>query len=709
MKVINKLIFTALTILTTSVTQAGTTTLDFNNLNASLTKNSFMRGISTDGTKVTGVAENNGYRYTVIYTGADFDEDGNKDTLSFELLVEGFSDSAVTYSEDGHSAATIGSSDIVTIDIEKGWTVNNDMSKGNSLKFSIVNIKTSIGTVSLDGINAMHLVEGGSNSHLSVIGEGNNLDSFTFNSSEDEIQFIPARIDTMYITGATTANEANWGVSSIDLRMSVTVGVTVSAKEMNENLSTLLDNVPWDWSTPKTMRMITGRHGDFNDNDLRDIGDAAMNLNITIEEEYEEKLHAWYPDKLYRAAYMNLGRDYSYDGTLPHPDWYVYNADGSLFLSDDKWPYFNLKVKALREWWLTSMSEQIDHFATVDAKLLFIDGFAKLYGIAKDDDVFYDYWGKPITEEYWMEGVDPLLNETRDKFGDKVAIMGNIWRVADSIRDHRLQYSLDYTNIAYLESWERGDAESVLNPSILHAIHMTNTGMGVQINLDYTEPTTRTTPMTEAQMITKAKAAMPELWEKLPADEQQEIALKYAYFDVKLAYALMFVEERTYIDYAFSPLQIGDMGTDNWRTVLPFPEWDMPLGKPLGVALQNGNIWRRSFEQVDVVLNLDNGTAQYTYKEPTVPETTPEGSEAVNQDDTTSSETTEVINEDDATASETTEVINEDDATTTENPETINEDDTSTEMTKQEGSGGSLGIFSLLTLLGFAYIRRFKK
>lgn len=602
-----------------SVYAAGlTTSLDFNYLNSSLTNNSLVVGISNAGVSVEGVAVGDDYSYSVEYTNSDFDGDGKNDTLNFDLLVEGFTGSLATYVGDGTSSATIGTTgEIVTIiegPPEQGWGVNGDMSDGNTLKFTINNISSTVGEVLFDGINVLRCVEAGAYGHIGIIGEGTDLDAFSFDAETDTKTWVLGAKDPIYITGGSVDRYAEWGVGSLDLRMTVSSGKTVSAEEFANGFSDIVAPVPWDWSTIRTMRMITGRAKSLTDEAIDSIGTAGNYISVGADDETARKFSELYPNKIYGGAYMNLERDYSYDEDveLPHPEWYLYNPDGSLFLSGGTTPYLNFLIPECREWWIDSLRYQVDNSYT-KVKELFIDGFAKIDAVAKDDGLFLDYDGNEIAGEYWMEGIDPLLNSLRDEFGGEVIISGNIWRVAEGNRELKLRYSLEYTNMAYLETWERGGAEDVLNPSIIDAIKMTSAGMGILINLEPDVPITRTDTLTTDEMIAKAQAAMPELWERLPEDEQLELAQKYAYFDVKLAYVLMFAEERTYFDYARTPTQLKDMGTENWRTLLPFPDWDYPLGAPLGVAVQNGNIWTRSFEFVDVTLNLNNGTAQYDY------------------------------------------------------------------------------------------------
>jgi hypothetical protein len=113
-----------------------------------------------------------------------------------------------------------------------------------------------------------------------------------------------------------------------------------------------------------------------------------------------------------------------------------------------------------------------------------------------------------------------------------------------------------------------------------------------------------------AQMRDKASEAMPEFWEQLDTDEQDELAEMYAYFDFKLALFLMGAGEYSYLKFIDTPLA-NSAGTDFFKNITPFPEWDMPLGEPLEDAQQDGNVWTRRFEYVEIILDLDNGTATY--------------------------------------------------------------------------------------------------
>jgi hypothetical protein len=194
-------------------------------------------------------------------------------------------------------------------------------------------------------------------------------------------------------------------------------------------------------------------------------------------------------------------------------------------------------------------------------------------------------------------------------YADQVTIIGNFLR--PNRPNGMMDYVHGYVHGTYMELFERFTDGYVANANlgIQYMQEAAAAGKMLQLSLTKTKPTPAT-ELTLDEMRDKASEAMPEFWEQLDTDEQDELAEMYAYFDFKLALFLMGAGEYSYLKFIDTPLA-NSAGTDFFKNITPFPEWDMPLGEPLEDAQQDGNVWTRRFEYVEIILDLDNGTATY--------------------------------------------------------------------------------------------------
>ncbi|MGJ8672095.1 PEP-CTERM sorting domain-containing protein [Rubritalea sp.] len=227
-------------ILATASSQAAT--LTFASLSSSLASNTLAIGgytIADTELSVTGAASGNDFVYTIVYTGSSYDGDATNDTLSFDVLVQGWAGSVTTntmlgseteVSKNG-ATATIGTTDTAVTVNANGWAVaNGTMNAGQTLQFSILNeaLTTSTGSydVSLGNFFGSHATEtGNSYGHVAVIGEGSGLYETRWNQTNYEITGF-SEGDPLYITSAqiteASANPQRWVTREIDFTMEVT-------------------------------------------------------------------------------------------------------------------------------------------------------------------------------------------------------------------------------------------------------------------------------------------------------------------------------------------------------------------------------------------------------------------------------------------------------------------------------------------------------
>ncbi|VGO12988.1 hypothetical protein PDESU_01542 [Pontiella desulfatans] len=219
-------------------------TLSFTEFDAALSGNTLKVGGSSSNLSVSGTASGNDYLYSVAYNGADYDGDGTNDTLTFDVLVQGWAGSAAGTTfinsdtdKNAHcGAASIGTNDSAVTLNANGWAVGNSvMNIGETLEFTLLNLSVStsrggLHTASPSAFTGVSYKETGNGyGHQVVVGQGaSGLFASRFNASTYDLGGLLAEGNPLTITsaelgGAASANPERWNVRNIDF------GIHVSA------------------------------------------------------------------------------------------------------------------------------------------------------------------------------------------------------------------------------------------------------------------------------------------------------------------------------------------------------------------------------------------------------------------------------------------------------------------------------------------------
>lgn len=216
----------------------GATTLNFNNLNSDLTSgNSLDVGGLTTGLSVTGAASGNNFVYSATYTGADYDGDLTNDTLTFSVLVEGWTDGSITFgstNNNSDSQATIGttSTQVIITAADNTWNpvTTQRFDSGQSLQFSLTSFNVSLSGGGLasavsTGFTQVLIDENAGIGHAAIFGEGSNLDGNTFNANLNKTLSASYGVGDLFVTtgGGSGSNNKRYGVSNVDFGIEVTV------------------------------------------------------------------------------------------------------------------------------------------------------------------------------------------------------------------------------------------------------------------------------------------------------------------------------------------------------------------------------------------------------------------------------------------------------------------------------------------------------
>ena len=373
----------------------------------------------------------------------------------------------------------------------------------------------------------------------------------------------------------------------------------VSAEEMMANFNRQLSKFSYSWDKVTRwgyVRKIKWRQWSKKEIDI--MGTSCKYIWLQEDSEDCNRFKKAYPNIMYCFdSYVNLEKAYHTQKPF-EPGSFLYGAKQNITKYSSGQMKYNQANPDFRRWWLDFLSKCGNDSPGSD--VLFLDSLQKALRVGHADGHYYDYWGNRVSP-YIGKGLIPLLSSIRDELSKDFIIQGNFLRAAGGYtEDGNLSYTRDYIDSAYLEGFEA--------PSAIHGtieLVQKAAALGKMIAPNFSAPT-KCGNIEEARK--KASQAMPTFWPSLKAGDQDELASMYSHFDFSLAYFLIMAGEHSYMRYQ-SGVKIKT-GSDLFRIVPPFPEFDRKLGKPISDAVRiSDTTWQRKFENCKVTLNVDHRLA----------------------------------------------------------------------------------------------------
>ncbi|TCS43295.1 putative glycoside hydrolase [Reinekea marinisedimentorum] len=575
------------------------------------------------------------YIYSFEWGGDDFDRDGENDTLSFDIKVEAFDGSSFSYSETagessvdalGNEAAldyTVydnGTSDDDS-DVSGYWDIADDgidgIAEGQSLRFTVENIVVSASDYSAEfnGFDFINVMEtNGGNTHTHIRGFGTGLNSGSFSTATNSYSFDAT--DEFIITGAGDYYESRvWSITDIQFSFSISNPNLTSAYDdydysIHKTGPDMTDVYPEEESDRQAMfpefswdtvpRWLAVRNaGAYTDEQIDTIAGHYQLVMLekankagfdTVDEGIKDtaaRLKAENPDiktifywntVIHYTGYSN---DAEYEANAN--DWSVLNDDGSIYMFKDLYYTYNASIEALRDWWIELPIEMAND-DNIDG--VFIDKMPD----AALDEIFID--GEPATDYVNM------INMLWEGIPDDKMLMGNDLR---NERNNASRAMMEILDGSYLERW-----------------HMPNTSFDTPSQNTADAIAVSITLMREAAAQGKFInfQTSPENFtdDEMPDSYEDRAAFMEEHVDFPLAVYLIAAEEGVFFSY-----QDGVNAADEdsvWDTSY-MDVFNRSLGEPLGAPVRDGYIYTRSFEYVDVWVDLETFEAELTwYDEP---------------------------------------------------------------------------------------------
>jgi len=261
-----------------------------------------------------------------------------------------------------------------------------------------------------------------------------------------------------------------------------------------------------------------------------------------------------------------------------HPEWWLRTKDGDLDLKNNSLKRYDLSNPAVRQWWTTVASEAVNKGS---ADGIFMDAFPQ---ITHKRNIAL--WGQEKYDAI-QQGLRDIIKETRQKIGEDKLIVYNGIRSTPS---WKADYDFpDYTDAAMIEHF--GEFQSTSKECMLRDIQeMEKACKNGKIVVFKGWP---------GFTFTDRKAM------RKPLAEKREIAKKNLLFP--LAAFLVGTQENSYFVYNWGYRM--DNGCLEW-----YPEFDKPLGEPLGDMVRDGWTLSRQFKHASVWVDLAERRAKIDWK-----------------------------------------------------------------------------------------------
>ena len=280
--------------------------------------------------------------------------------------------------------------------------------------------------------------------------------------------------------------------------------------------------------------------------------------------------------------YWNTFLDYSgYDAHevyQKHPEWWLRDMDGKLDKKNGQIMRYDLSNAEVREWWTDVVKMAV---ANGPCDGVFMDAFPQIASEANKR-----LWGQAKYDAI-QDGLLKTIELTRKKVGPEAILMYNGIRNTDSL-SFGMQY-IDWTDAATIEHF--GYFQSASKEAMARDM----------------------ADMMEAGK--KGKIVVFKAWPGFAWIDGDKMKLshgellKEARRNITFPLACFLVAAQPYAYFCYTWGYQEDHGSLDW-----YPEFDKPLGKPLGDAEVDGFIYTREFEHCRVRVDLESKEAKIEWE-----------------------------------------------------------------------------------------------
>lgn len=271
-----------------------------------------------------------------------------------------------------------------------------------------------------------------------------------------------------------------------------------------------------------------------------------------------------------------------------HPEAILVDAKGKkALMPNKKTGFFDLSQEKVRNYWLDHVTK-IANNPAIDG--LFMDANIKV--------LVPGFFNSRVGEEKQKAvetGYLSMMEELDNRLGKDNLLIANILRVRPEFKDVGREY-LKFFSGSYLEGFEHESFGMTYEDYLAKGIEA--------VQKSAREGKVIAMSMGIGKASKNAVAGIDDVRQKVKMNEDLSKRLDYI-----LAIFLVCAEKHSYI-YPHDGYGIDRSAV--WLKT--FPQYEKKLGAPKGYAKKDGYVYTRSFEHLDVVLDIKNKTAELNWK-----------------------------------------------------------------------------------------------
>lgn len=271
-----------------------------------------------------------------------------------------------------------------------------------------------------------------------------------------------------------------------------------------------------------------------------------------------------------------------------HPDAFLTNETGKkALMPNGRTGFFDISQEYIRNYWLNHVDKVTDS-PFIDG--LFLDANIK----ALVPGFFISRVGKEKQKEV-MAGYHMMMDQLKTRLGKDNLLIANIIRVRPEFQDEGRMY-LKYFSGSYIEGFEHENFgmtyQDYLAKGIEAVQESAREGNVIAMSLGIGEA------------LKNAEAGIDDARKSLNENDDFTERLDYL-----LGIFLVCAEKYSYI---YPHDGYNSKTSSVWMKT--FPQYEKKLGNPNGHAIRDGYVYTRSFEHLDVWLDIKNKKAKLTWK-----------------------------------------------------------------------------------------------
>ena len=318
----------------------------------------------------------------------------------------------------------------------------------------------------------------------------------------------------------------------------------------------------------------------WKDKDIGNTEAGARKAAVQIKSKQKENTILYY-----RNAIINWDHYKKDDAFIKeNPDALLRNESGDLvYMPNGSTPYFDITKDYVKEYWLNSVIDMVKGKTNFDG--VFIDANIKVLADSYFSGRVGEFKQKALENAYFS-----MMTILKNRLGNNKLMLANIIRVRPDFVNNGLDF-IDYFDGSYLESFDVNAHEMKYEDYVSDGIKAVQTAAR------------------KGKIIAMTLGLGESIDNELDSgidDKREDVNLDKinSRIDYLCGIFLICAEKYSYLN-----LHDGYLASQSLVWQKKLEQFKKPLGRPKERAVKNGYIYTRSFENVDVRVNIKQKTA----------------------------------------------------------------------------------------------------